>query len=90
MPLIKSDAHISLEVVFRDAPCSDVSFLCGSLKTVTKSNRCLLVTHSEVLDVLLQSGDFKETVTHIVELPEHVADVVSNMLEFLITGADLC
>ncbi|KAI1011370.1 hypothetical protein LB504_002151 [Fusarium proliferatum] len=75
--------HTALSTLFHSEKFSDMIIVCGGRQF--KTHRAVVCTQSPFFDKAM-SGNYKESMSRFVELPEDDPDVVERFLEFLYTG----
>ncbi|KAG5747241.1 hypothetical protein H9Q69_002482 [Fusarium xylarioides] len=75
--------HTALSTLFQSEKFSDMTIICGERQF--KTHRAVVCTQSPFFDKAM-SGNFMESKSRSVELPEDDPDVVERFLEFLYTG----
>ncbi|KAF5572219.1 hypothetical protein FPANT_13258 [Fusarium pseudoanthophilum] len=75
--------HAALATLIHSEKFSDMTIICGERQF--KTHRAVVCTQSPFFDKAL-SGDYVESTSRSIELPEDDPDVVERFLEFLYTG----
>ncbi|KAG9504889.1 hypothetical protein J7337_004868 [Fusarium musae] len=75
--------HAALATLIHSEKFSDMTIICGDRQF--KTHRAVVCTQSPFFDKAL-SGDYRESASRSIELPEDDPDVVERFLEFLYTG----
>ncbi|EWZ40999.1 hypothetical protein FOZG_06426 [Fusarium oxysporum Fo47] len=75
--------HAALSTLLQSEKFSDITIICGERQF--KTHRAVVCTQSPFFDKAM-SGDYMESTSRSIELPEDDPDVVERFLEFLYTG----